>query len=173
MQVFAVDPGSEHSAFVLFDGQEVCRHGILPNADLVVELNRVSPRVSALVIEQMVNYGMSVGQAVFETVFWTGRFVQAWGANNWTRLTRPDIKLHLCGQVRANDAAVRWALIDRFGGKEKAIGNSRKPGPLHGVVKDEWSALAVAVTFWDQQHLSDAVKSIEIRKAHAALRKVT
>lgn len=35
-------------------------------------------------------------------------------------------------------------------GKEKAIGKKATPGPLYGVVGDEWAALAVAVTWWDQ-----------------------
>jgi hypothetical protein len=36
-------------------------------------------------------------------------------------------------------------MIDRFGpGKEKAIGRKATPGPLYGVKKDIWSALAIA-----------------------------
>jgi len=45
-------------------------------------------------------------------------------------------------------------LIDRYGGvggKRAAIGLKASPGPLHGVSKDVWAALAVAVTYADQR----------------------
>jgi hypothetical protein len=45
---------------------------------------------------------------------------------------------------------VRASLIDRFGPyKEKAIGKKATPGPLFGIHADEWSALAIAVTWYD------------------------
>jgi len=50
----------------------------------------------------------------------------------------------------ANDASIRQALIDRFGGKDAAIGRKASPGPLHGIAADVWSALALAVTHTDQ-----------------------
>ena len=60
---------------------------------------------------------------------------------------RRDVKLFHCQTVRANDANIRAAIIDRFGpGKEKAIGKKSAPGPLYGIKGDEWSALAVALT---------------------------
>ena len=62
------------------------------------------------------------------------------------------MKLHLCHSARATDANIREALLDRYGpGKEKAVGRKAAPGPLFGVSKDIWSALAVAVTFSDQR----------------------
>lgn len=39
------------------------------------------------------------------------------------------------------------ALIDRFGGKDAAIGRKATPGPLYGITKDLWSALAIAITY--------------------------
>jgi len=58
------------------------------------------------------------------------------------------VKLHLCGSARAKDTNIRQALIDRYGGSA-AIGKKAAPGPLYGVSKDVWSALAVAVTAAD------------------------
>jgi hypothetical protein len=85
---------------------------------------------------------------LFETCVWIGRFVQEWetltGAEP-LRVFRREVKLHLCGSPRAKDANIRQALIDRYGGKEAAIGRKASPGPLHGVSGDVWSALAVAV----------------------------
>jgi hypothetical protein len=59
----------------------------------------------------------------------------------------PAGEAHLCEFVRANDANIRAALIDRFGpGKDKAVGRKATPGPLFGLKGDEWSALAIALT---------------------------
>ncbi len=102
-----------------------------------------------LVVEMIASYGMPVGREVFETCVWVGRFLQAWPGET-ERITRGAIKLHLCGSMRAKDANVRQALIDAFGGKDKAIGTKRAPGALHGVSGDVWSALAVAVTYADR-----------------------
>jgi len=67
------------------------------------------------------------------------------------RISRRAVKLHLCGSARAKDANIRQALIDRYGGSA-AIGRKAAPGPLYGVSKDVWSALAIAVTY--QQELA-------------------
>jgi len=66
-------------------------------------------------------------------------------------LMRKTVAAHLCNTSRANDSNIRQALIDRFGpGREKAIGTKKNPGPLYGIKKDLWSALAVAVTYADK-----------------------
>jgi hypothetical protein len=95
---------------------------------------------------------MAVGREVFETVFWTGRFFEAAtrrGADvSW--LPRKAIKVHLCGSARAQDSNIRVALIDRFGGSERAKGTKKAPGALFGIKAHEWAALALAVTWWDQ-----------------------
>jgi hypothetical protein len=62
-------------------------------------------------------------------------------------LPRKDVKLHLCGSPRAKDANIRQALLDRYGGKEKAIGSKHQRGPLYGIRSHLWAALAVAVTY--------------------------
>jgi len=63
--------------------------------------------------------------------------------------------MNLCGVMKAKDGNIRQALIDRFpatgGGKIPQIGTKAKPGPLYGFSRDKWAALAVAVTFQDQQ----------------------
>jgi hypothetical protein len=48
--------------------------------------------------------------------------------------------------MKAKDANVRQALIDRYGGKAEAIGTVKKQGPLYRVKSHAWQALAVAVT---------------------------
>jgi hypothetical protein len=61
-------------------------------------------------------------------------------------LPRRVVKLALCGDSRAKDANIRQALIDRFGGSA-AVGRKAAPGPLYGIHRDVWSALAIAVTY--------------------------
>jgi hypothetical protein len=61
---------------------------------------------------------------------------------------RREVKIHLCGSMKAKDANVRQVLLDRYGpGKAKAVGLKRSPGPLYGFSKDLWSALAVGITW--------------------------
>jgi len=149
MSVIAIDPGTTRSAWVCYDGFPRA-FGIEDNTALLERLGMTGSFGDILVIERIASYGMPVGDEVFETVFWSGRFAQAWG-RDWTRITRREVKLHLCGSARAKDANIRQALIDRFGGKEAAIGRKAAPGPLHGISKDVWAALAVAVTFADME----------------------
>jgi hypothetical protein len=115
-----------------------------PN-EVVLErvLRMIGPEV---VIEKICSYGMAVGEEVFETVYWSGRFAQAAGGNVG-RLPRLKVKLQLCRDSKAKDANIRQALIDRFGGSA-AI---KKGGPLHKVSGDVWAALGVAVT-WEETH---------------------
>ncbi len=142
----AIDPGPEKSAFVLYDGKVVAKD-IVGNRHLL-EAIKSEEQAGKLVVEMIASYGMPVGAEVFETCVWIGRFIEA---NNGAhaKVYRKDVKLHLCGQPRAKDPNVRQALIDRFGGKEKAIGSKKRPGPLYGIKGDMWAALAVAVTYAD------------------------
>ncbi len=155
MIVLGIDPGFEQSALVVLDGALVLAHEIINNDVVLTRLERpvssFSPfGIDVLVIEQIAMGGMIAGAEVFETCYWTGRFVERW-AGKWARLKRKDVKMHLCGQVNAKDANIRQALIDRFGpSKQKAIGTAKTPGPLHGIASHEWAALAVAVTYHDQ-----------------------
>lgn len=145
MTVLAIDPGPERSAYVLYDGTRVCQFAKCPNEEM---LSVVACHSGVLVIEQIASMGMAVGAEVFETVFWSGRFVERWNGHKWDRVKRHQVKMHLCGNMRAKDANIRQALLDKFGpGKEKAIGRKAAPGPLYGLSGDCWSALAVAVTY--------------------------
>lgn len=163
MTVLAVDPGPEQSAWVLFDGARVLAHAIEPNADLLRRLPHVgvsefdSRMVDGVVFEQIESFGMAVGREVFETVFWTGRFYQATNARV-ARMTRKAVKMNLCQSMRAKDANIRAALIDRFGGSQ-AIGRKAARGPLYGVRADEWSALAIAVTWCDLAKAAEPIES--------------
>lgn len=162
----AIDPGPERSAWlVLGPAGGVRSFGIWPNDQLLDLLRngsdssylggrgtaapiRMSRDVEAIAIEKVESFGMAVGAEVFETVFWSGRFAEAAWCYRVERITRRAVKLHLCGSARAKDTNIRQALIDRYGGSA-AIGKKAAPGPLFGISKDVWSALAVAVTAAD------------------------
>lgn len=154
--LLAIDPGNERSAAVVLndDGRPV-EFWREPNDEVlrrVLAFQHLWPShsrgkiVGHLAIEMIASYGMPVGREVFDTCVWIGRLVQAWNAPH-TLVYRRDVKMFLCGNNTAKDGNIRQALIDRYGGKDAAIGNKRAPGPLYGISNDVWSALAVGVTW--------------------------
>jgi hypothetical protein len=152
-RVLAIDPGPTHSAILGLDtttGRVLPDFGYMENGDVVDVLRGLarSDLTGCIVIEKIEGMGMAVGAETFETVYWSGRFAEAARPLTVERVTRRAVKLHLCGSMRAKDANVRQALIDRYGGAT-AKGTKKKPGPLYGVSGDVWSALAVAVTYAD------------------------
>ena len=162
MRVVAIDPGYQQSAYVVWDGSRVLEHGIEENEVFVSRLQGAYALAlvarPAVVIEQVESYGMAVGREVFGTVFAAGRMYQAMHSRGCVTALMPRraVKLHLCHSAKAKDSNIRQALIDRFGGKDKAIGKKASPGPLYGIRADEWQALALGVTWWDQQKAQEA-----------------
>jgi hypothetical protein len=151
--LLAIDPGFTRTAWITLNAatHRPLAFGIWDNADVLALCEAADPCGWA-VIEQVEGMGMAVGREVFETVFWSGRFLQALTARGVLvdRLPRRAVKLHLCGTSRAKDANVRQALVDRYGpGDRAAKGTKKEPGPLYGVSKDVWAALAVGVTHLD------------------------
>jgi len=144
MNLLAIDPGSSESAYVLWDGARLIEYGKVTNAGMLGIIRR-PVSASCCVIEQVASYGMPVGAEVFETVYWSGRFAEAFCAERVDRMPRLKVKMHLCHDSRAKDANIRQALTDRLGTR----GTKKLPGPLYGVKADIWSALALAVTWWD------------------------
>ena len=141
MNIIAIDPGTTESAFVGWDGKKVTDSGFVPNGILIdYFFARQSFRMAdAIAIEMIACYGMAVGKETFETCVWIGRFIEA-SPIMPRRVYRKDIKIHLCGSMKAKDANIRQALIDKHG----APGTKKKPGPTHGVSGHLWAALAVA-----------------------------
>jgi hypothetical protein len=144
--LYAIDPGTERSAVVALYAEGLISGQLLTNDGLILKLRGHAVRGDVLVIEQIESMGMAVGKETFETVFWSGRFAQAWDGE-WSRVTRRAVKLHLCGSMKAKDANIRQALIDRYGGPSCI----KKGGPLAGIKSHLWAALAVAVTYRELQ----------------------
>jgi hypothetical protein len=150
MSLLAIDPGPIISAYCCFD----LAHGVPESFATVTNdemLAVVENRAGSMAIEMIASYGMPVGKEVFETCLWIGRFIERWlstGRPEPTRITRHEVKLHLCHSARAKDSNIAQALKDRFGDK----GTKKTPGILYGIKGDEWAALAVAVTQADRSN---------------------
>jgi len=178
MKLLAIDPGNIESAWVLYANGKPLEWAKFPNKDVryVVETSEADH----LAIEMIASYGMPVGAEVFETCVAVGRFIEAWRHNFKDGLHRPlppslvyrkQVALHLCSSPRANDSNVRQAILDRFGGKETAIGRKGSYGPLHGVSGDVWAALGVAITAAETMPDPTRVSTPDEAKQHiAALR---
>lgn len=144
--VLAIDPGTLQSAYVVYRHDNIIDHGTMRNEALLDALLSEHLSADMLVLEMVASYGMPVGAEVFETCVWIGRFLQGWPGQS-SRMFRREVKLHICGSPRANDATIRQALLDRFG----APGTKKAPGATYGLKADEWQALALAVTWVDER----------------------
>jgi hypothetical protein len=138
--LIAIDPGCRESAWLVYDGGSIVQFGKQDNETVLAMLKGLH-LFDHLAIEMVASYGMPVGKDVFETVLWIGRFVEAFD-RDFTLVYRKDVKMHLCGSMKAKDANIRQALIDKIGPQ----GTKKEPGPTYGISKDVWSALAIAVT---------------------------
>lgn len=146
MKVFAIDPGPKESAYIVWRGGKVECGMMRDNSDIVQLIRQGSHRdCDVLAIEMIACYGMPVGRETFETCLWIGRFIEANATeafkNPRHRLVyRKDVKIHLCGTMKAKDGNIRQALIDKHG----APGTKKAPGATYGVSGHLWAALAVA-----------------------------
>ena len=168
MAMLAIDPGTEKSVWMLYDGSSnrpIVDMGIEPNGDVLHRIRAARGKVSHVVIEMVASYGGPVGVTTFETVCWIGRFAQLSTTlgippSRLYRKGKDGICKHICHSSNAKDSHIRQALIDRFGpGKERAIGTKKSPGPLYGVKTHLWSALAIAVTATDKPGLLEQFPS--------------
>lgn len=148
--ILAVDPGPTESAYAFLDNElKPYQFGKVANemlSDIIESMDLEDD--AEFCIEMVASYGMSVGKEVFETVFWIGRFWETAIRTNciyMTKVYRKDVKMNLCGSMKAKDSNIRQALIDRFG----VVGTKKNKGWFYGISKDVWSAIAVGVTYAD------------------------
>lgn len=150
-RVFAIDPGCRESAYVdfstdidvhPFDGEpdrKLHTFGKCPNGDLL-ELCESIDAVAECAIEMISGYGMSVGQEVFETCVWVGRFQERMGGSDVRLVTRGEIKLWHTDSRRATDSQISNALKAKYG----EVGTKAAPGFCYGMKADIWQAFALA-----------------------------
>ena len=152
--ILAIDPGNIESGYVLIDKDtlEPLEVGKIKNEELkyILELPSTKASVKHYAIEMIASYGMAVGQSVFETCIWIGRFIEVIG-DNYKFIYRKDEKMNLCNSMKAKDSNIIQALIDRFAPNtpNKGKGSKKEPGWFYGFKKDIWQAYAVGVTYYD------------------------
>ena len=156
--ILAIDPGNIQSGYVLceHDGNEIVRVfecGKVENEKIFPVLAR---EYQHLAIEMVTGMGMPVGQEVFDTCFWIGRFWEYAElyrkAYRMEKIYRREEKINLCGRATAKDANIRQALVDRYapGQPNYGKGTKKNPGFFYGFAADMWAAMAVAVTYFDK-----------------------
>lgn len=158
--ILAIDPGNMESGYVLVehDGQEIRKVldvGKTTNERIVEKMMKDLPLISDFAIEMVQSMGQTVGQEVFDTCVWVGRFWEVAryayvGISGKKTIYRREEKLYLCGCLSAKDKNIRQALIDRYG----VVGTKKNPGFFYvngtKFAKDMWAAMAVAVTYFDK-----------------------
>jgi len=161
----AIDPGPVESAYVVLD-----EHAGYPGELVAFGKKKESECISAIIsatrntlvvgVECVASYGMPVGRTTFDTAMVAGHFEAylhpfADSIHRIYRKSKSDegidgVCMSICNDNRAKDSNIRQAIIDLYpatgGGKIPQIGTKDNPGPLCGVSKDVWAALAVALT---------------------------
>ena len=155
MNILAIDPGPKVSGWVLVDKDtlEVLASGsATPTADVIkivddlffIGDNGETHFFDYLACEMIASYGMAVGAEVFETCVQIGRICRTWEQStgkNVILVKRQEAKMHLCHSPKAKDANVMQAVKDKLG----EVGTKKNPGPLYGISKHAWAALAVGI----------------------------
>lgn len=162
MKILAIDPGTHETGWCVYNTEThyVTRMGITPNSEFKNQVKSGEIGVFASVACEMIaSYGMPVGKEVFDTCVFIGNLQQVFEDFQipFTLIYRKDVKMEICGTVKAKDGNIRQALIDEFpaigDGKVPQIGTKKNPGPLYGVSSHVWPALAVAITHAKQSKI--------------------
>ena len=155
--ILAIDPGSEVSALIHWDGEKIVSAEIVGNlAALTVCRSGRCP----VYIEGMGFQNKMAGMEVIETAVWIGRFHQAalCGERNSQIVKRREIVKFHTGIGTNGDAQVRAALIDKYGppyttemhapmgkrGKPLKERKRRVPGLTFPLTGHLWQAFALA-----------------------------
>ncbi len=148
MRILGLDPGTEVSGVIEYNASI---HAVanpvaeMPNDEVFAQIDELVAG-DVVACEMIASYGMPVGAEVFETCVWIGEFRRAAHLRGvlFERRTRMQVKMHLCHSQHAGDPNIKAALVDRFPGGKGTVASK---GPLYGVSKHAWSALAVAITY--------------------------
>ena len=154
----AIDPGNTHSAYVVLkqtetvpETYEILEFGKIENDEMRKKIGSMCFKhdIEVLSIEMVASYGMPVGKEVFDTCVWAGRFIEvAEDCGTKTRLRyRKEVKIHLCGSMKAKDGNIIQALKDRFGDK----GTKANPGYFYNFKADCWQAFALCITDFETE----------------------
>ena len=79
MRVLAIDPGNEYSAAIIIEGKNIITRHYVDNVDmrdLMMSKFMDITDFDIMAIEMIASFGMAVGQTVFDTCLWIGRFIE-------------------------------------------------------------------------------------------------
>lgn len=152
-QIMSIDPGNIHSAYVIWDGKRILDFNKIENEELIKKLEEFCNFSFDFAIEKIASYGMISGASIYDTCEIVGRIQQklidsqkGYSANIH-KVFRREVKLHICGSLKAKDANIIQALKDRF---EPDLQPKQRPkGVLKGLKSDCWQAFALAVYYYD------------------------
>lgn len=173
--IIAIDPGNTQSGYCVIDRSTLrpLEFGKIDNAELLQKLSSAGVQGWRwAVIEMVASYGMSVGRDVFDTTVWIGRFYQVLSDQCPVRmLCRIEEKKHICHDSRANDTAIRRALIDRFAAHDlkNGKGTKKKPDFFYGFKADVWAAYALGLTAIEISNSTDKVNAPERTKMYQTI----
>lgn len=168
-KIFAIDVGTTESGYAImrFDKDDIklLSFGKIAN-DTLMQIIK-NDDYDQLVYEQFQSFGMAIGESTIESILWNGRLIQAAMDRGIPvdRIYRKEEKLCLCNTLRAKDANIRQALIDRYAkiDKKNGKGTKKEPDVFFGVKKDVWSAIAVGVTWREKMEEEKREKENEKR----------
>lgn len=152
MKILGIDSGTYKSSYALLNGnsKNLVEKDDLDNRDLLTLIRIIRPDV--LVIENIKSYGRAVGQSIFDTCRWIGRFQEAFEFMTGKKAVlvfRNQVQIHFCGTTRCKDSEVNMALMNRYGGDRKsAVGNKKNKGKLYGIKgQHQWDSLSLCIFY--------------------------
>lgn len=128
--ILGIDPGLWESGWATVTrdgGLRLLAHGVDSNPSVRMKVQAfVASRPQAPVaIEHMQPRGQPTSKDEMDTLFAAGRMTADVPRGLLFGLTAGTVRLHMCGMRGAKDANVRQAVIDRWGGDQRAIGRVR------------------------------------------------
>lgn len=152
MIILGIDPGNIETGFLFMDTSEAIRgFGKVSTEDMLSIIKKNALLLDHVIIEAIAAYGV-VGKTVLDTCVIIGRIYErikmVCPMKTQIHLVyRKTVATYITDTPKANDSAVRQALIDRY----EPGGDTRKKlqGKLKGISKDVWSALALSTYMLD------------------------
>ena len=128
MRIIAIDPGTSSDGLVDLAGPEtVLKAEQMPHED-VLDYIASCPRPATVVVEQIVSYGVGIGNDTLRTCEHAGAVVQQARVymHSTVWLSRPAVCRRLMGSTRSASKGEVWQrVVDLYGGTDRAIGGVR------------------------------------------------
>jgi hypothetical protein len=156
-KILAIDPGTNESAYIIWDGENIGEFDIMDNEDVLIKI--LEPEIDELLIEKITCYGMPIGKSTIDTIEWIGRFDQQWFLLSGKRailITKNQVQLHHCKTTKAKDSNVIQSLRDKYayGVRNYGKGTIKEPGFFYGFKEDDWDAFALATCYTEQNEIA-------------------